>query len=67
MFLRTSVCRFKAAWVPPCQPESLARCGGQDQVEALACYVMAGAGGAADPALDVRHQPPGDPKKKILN
>ncbi len=24
-----------------------------------ACNVMAGAGGAAGPALDVRHQPPG--------
>ena len=47
MFLnRASVCRFKAVWVPPCQPESLARCGGpgQDQVEARACDVMAGAG-----------------------
>ena len=61
MFLnRTSVCRFKAAWVPPCQPESLARCGGQDQVEARAGDVMAGAGGAAGPAPDVRLQPPGD-------
>jgi hypothetical protein len=63
MFLnRASVCRFKAAWVPPCQHESLARArsGDQDQVEALACDVMAGAGGAAGPAPDVRHQPPGD-------
>ncbi len=62
MFLNwASVCRFKAAWVPPCQPESLARCGGpgQDQVEALAGDVMAGAGSGAGPAPDVRHQPPG--------
>ena len=65
MFLNlTSVCRFKAAWVPPCQSESLVRCGGQDQVEALAGDVMAGAGGAADPAPDVRHQPPGDAKEE---
>ncbi len=60
MFLnRASVSRFKAAWVPPCQ--SLARYG-QDQdfqVEARAGDVMAGAGGAAGPAPDVRHQPPG--------
>jgi hypothetical protein len=28
-------------------------------VEALPGDVMAGAGGAAGPALDVRHQPPG--------
>ena len=59
---RASACRFKAVWVPPCQPESLARCGGpgQDQVEARAGDVMAGGGGAAGPAPDVRHQPPGD-------
>ncbi len=51
---RASVSRFKAAWVPPCQPESLARCS-QDhdfQVEALASDVMA-CGGAAGPAPDV--------------
>ncbi len=59
-----SVSRFKAAWVPPCQPESLARCGGQDQEEARAGAVMAGAGGAAGPAQDVRHQPPGDSDAK---
>ena len=53
MFLQTSVCRFKAAWVPPCQ--SLTRCS-QDQdfqVKALAGDVMACAGGAAGPAPDV--------------
>ncbi len=57
-----SVSRFKAVWVPPRQPESLARCG-QDQdfqVEGRAGDVMAGAGGAAGPAPDVRHQPPID-------
>jgi hypothetical protein len=58
MFLNwASVSRFKAAaWVPPSQPESLARCGAQDQdfqVEARAGDVMAGAGGAAGPAQDV--------------
>ena len=52
------------ATVPGCQPESLARCGGQDQVEARAGDVMAGAGGAAGPAPDVRHQPPGDGKEE---
>jgi hypothetical protein len=63
MFLnRASVSRLKAAWVPPCQPESrsVARCG-QDQdlqVEAPAGNVMAGPGGAAGPAPDIRHQPP---------
>ena len=65
MFLNlASVSRFKAAWVPV--PQSLARCG-QDQdfqVEARAGDVMAGAGGAAGPAPDVRHQPPGDGKEE---
>jgi hypothetical protein len=63
MFLyRDSVSRFKAAWVPVPQCQSLARCC-QDQnfqVEALAGDVMAGAGGAAGPVQDVQHQPPGD-------
>ena len=63
MFLnRASVSRFKAAWVPPCQPESLVRCG-QDQdfqVEARAGDVMTAAGGDAGPAPDVGHQPPDD-------
>ena len=36
----------------------------QIQVEALAGDVMAGAGGAAGPAPDVRHQPPGDANLK---
>ena len=67
MFLnRDSVSRFKAAWVPVPQSQSLARCG-QDQdfqVEARAGDVMAGAGGAAGPAPDVRHQPPGDGKEE---
>ncbi len=30
------------------------------QVEARPCDVMAGGGGAAGPAPDIRHQPPGD-------
>ncbi len=69
MFLNwASVCRFKAVWVPPCQPESLARCGGpgqdRDQEEARAGDVMASAGGAAGPAPNVRHQPPGDAKQE---
>ena len=63
MFLnQASVSRFKAARVPVPQCQSLARCG-QDQdfqVEAWASDVMAGAGSAAGPAPDVRHQPPGD-------
>ena len=67
MFLnRASVSRFKAAWVPVPQGQSLARCS-QDQdfqVEARAGDVMAGAGGAAGPAPDVRHQPPGDGKEE---
>ena len=36
----------------------------QIQVEARAGDVMAGAGGAAGPAPDVRHQPPGDGKQE---
>ena len=66
MFLnRASVSRFKAAWVTVPQCQSLARCGSQDQeVEARAGDVMAGAGGAAGPAPDVRHQPPGDGKEE---
>ncbi len=28
-------------------------------VEALPCYIMAGKGGGAGPAPDIRHQPPG--------
>ena len=36
------------------------------QVEALAGDVMAGAGGAAGPAPDVRHQPPGDTPQQCL-
>ena len=36
------------------------------QVEALAGDVMAGAGGAAGPAPDVRHQPPGDTPQECL-
>ena len=36
----------------------------QIQVEARAGDVMAGAGGAAGPAPDVRHQPPGDVKEE---
>ena len=67
MFLNlASVSRFKAAWVPVPQGQSLARCS-QDQdfqVEARAGDVMAGAGGAAGPAPDVRHQPPGDGKEE---
>ena len=67
MFLNlASVSRFKAAWVPVPQSQSLARCG-QDQdfqVETRAGDVMAGAGGAAGPAPDVRHQPPGDGKEE---
>ncbi len=67
MFLNlASVSRFNAAWVPVPQCQSLARCG-QDQdfqVEARAGDVMAGAGGAAGPAPDVRHQPPGDAKRR---
>ncbi len=70
MFLNlASVSRFNAAWVPVPQCQSLARCG-QDQdfqVEAQptrAGDVMTGAGGAAGPALDVRHQPPGDAKEE---
>ncbi len=68
MFLnRDSVSRFKAAWVPVPQCQSLARCSRQDQdfqVEARAGDVMAGAGGAAGPAPDVRHQPPGNGKEE---
>ena len=48
------------------QFQSLARCG-QDQefqVQARAGDVMAGAGGAAGPAPDVRYQPPGDGKEE---
>ena len=67
MFLNlASVTRFKAAWVPVPQSQSLARCG-QDQdfqVEGRAGDVMAGAGAAAGPAPDVRHQPPGDGKEE---
>ena len=67
MFLnRASVSSFKTAWVPVPQCQSLARCG-QDQdfhVEARAGDVMAGAGGAAGPAPDVQHQPPGDAKEE---
>ena len=67
MFLNlASVSRFKAAWVPVPQSQSLARCG-QDQdfqVEARAGDVRAGAGGAAGPAPDVRHQLPGDGKEE---
>ena len=67
MFLNlASVSRFKAAWVTVPQCQSLARCS-QDQefqVEARAGDVMAGAGGAAGPAPDVRHQPPGDGKEE---
>jgi hypothetical protein len=37
----------------------------QIQVEARAGDVMAGAGGAAGPAPDVRHQPPGDGKEEV--
>ena len=36
------------------------------QVEARAGDVMAGAGGAAGPAPDVRHQPPGDTCQQCL-
>ena len=68
MFLnRASVSRFKAAWVTVQQCQSLARCSRQDQefqVEARAGDVMAGAGGAAGPAPDVQHQPPGDGKEE---
>ena len=67
MFLnRASVSRFKAAWVTVQQCQSLA--GGtlqEFQVEARAGDVMAGAGGAAGPAPDVRHQPPGDGKEEV--
>ncbi len=64
-----SVSRFNAACVPVPQCQSLGR-RGQDQdfqVEAWparAGDVMAGAGGAAGPAPDVRHQPPGDAKEE---
>ncbi len=67
MFLNwASVSRFKAALVPVPQCQSLARCcQDQDfQVEARAGDVMAGACGAAGPAPDVRHQPPGDAKEE---
>ena len=67
MFLnRASVSSFKAAWVPVPQCQSLARCGQDEdfQVEARAGNAMAGAGGAAGPAPDVRHQPPGDGKEE---
>ena len=59
-------CLPVGATVPLCQ--SLARCG-QDQdfqveLRPGASDVMAGAGGAAGPAPDVRHQPPGDGKEE---
>jgi hypothetical protein len=36
-------------------------------LEARAGDVMAGVGGAAGPATDVRHQPQGDPKRKTID
>ncbi len=48
-----------ASKLPGCHSASLSH-PGQDQVEARASDVMAGAGGAAGPAQDVRHQQPGD-------
>jgi len=54
---RTAVLRHIAA-SPACRA---AKAGIRTiQVEARAGDVMAGAGGAAGPAPDVRHQPPGD-------
>ncbi len=49
--------RFKTLcqWVPTCQDQD-----SDFQVEARAGDVMAGAGGAAGPAPDIRHQQPGD-------
>ncbi len=58
LFLNRSSVRRHIAASKPCPAADLGY--REFQVEALAGDVMAGAGGAADPAPDVRHQPPGD-------
>ena len=50
---------------PPASPPTLAF--REIHVEALPGDVMAGAGGAAGPALDVRDQPPGTPLDRYCN
>ena len=58
LFLNRASVRRHIAASKPCRAADLGY--REIQVEALAGDVMAGAGGAAGPAQDVRHQPPGD-------
>ena len=58
LFLNSASVQRHIAASKPCRASDLGY--REIQVEALAGDVMAGAGGAAGPAPDVRHQPPGD-------
>ena len=58
LFLNRASVRRHIAASKPCRAADLGY--REIQVEARAGDVMAGAGGAAGPAPDVRHQPPGD-------
>ena len=65
MFLNRASVRRRIAASKPCRD---AKMGIREiLLEARAGDVMAGGGGAAGPAPDVRHQPAGDVQAEILN
>ena len=51
-----------AEWIGPCRAADMGVL--EIQVEALPCDVMAGGGGTAGPAQEIRHQPPNDSSLK---
>ena len=60
LFLNRAAVRRHIAASKPCFAADQGFREIQVDSEGRACGVMAGAGGAAGPAPDVRHQPPGD-------
>jgi hypothetical protein len=65
MFHNWAIVRRHIAATKPCREANMGI--REILLEALAGNVMAGGGGAAGPALDVRHQPAGDVQAKIRN
>jgi hypothetical protein len=68
MFLNRANVRRHIAASKPCRLETDGNMGIREiLLEARAGDVMAGGGGAAGPAPDVRHQPAGDVQAEILH